>query len=365
MNDRSISLPPGNYGSIILRDRASITLHAGIYNVKQFIIGDDARLVLNFSSGSGIRVNAASDMRFLDRVRVSFSDDHNTESVQFYSGGTSTVQVGYESDFYGNITAPNAPVVVYGRSHFVGTVKAKSIEFQSNINFGSGMLPPEVVIVTPQNGFITNQSPIEVVWTVDGVVQTTETSAILVEGENIVTRSYTDAAGNTGTASVVVTLDTQVPVVTIQSPANGHLTNQSDVTVAWAVDGVAQTTETTATLVEGDNTITRTATDAAGNTGTASVVVTLDTQAPVVAIQSPANGHFTNQSEVSVSWTVDGVAQTTETTATLVEGDNTITRTATDAAGNTGTASVVVTLDTQAPVVAIQSPADGYITNQN
>ena len=32
----------------------------------------------------------------------------------------------------------------------------------------------------------------------------------------------------------------------------------------------------------------------------------------------------------------------------------------TDAAGNTGTASITVTLDTQAPVVAISSPVDGF-----
>jgi hypothetical protein len=224
---------------------------------------------------------------------------------------------------------------------------------------------PVIAITSPVNGTVTNQSEIAVAWTVDGVAQTTELTASLTEGENTITRSYTDAAGNIGTASVLVTLDTQVPVVAITSPVNGTITNQSEIAVAWTVDGVAQTTELIASLTEGENTITRSFTDAAGNIGTASVLVTLDTQVPIVAITTPVNGMITNQSELAVGWTVDGVAQTTELTASITEGENTITRSYTDAAGNIGTASVQVTLDTQVPVVAITSPVNGTVTNQS
>lgn len=99
-------------------------------------------------------------------------------------------------------------------------------------------------------------------------------------------------------------------------------------------------------MSEGANTIIRSVTDSAGNTGTASVNVTLDTQDPVVAISSPANNSITNQSTTGVVWTVDGVTQTTETTATLTNGVNTITRSFTDEAGNTGVATVQITLQT-------------------
>jgi hypothetical protein len=219
-----------------------------------------------------------------------------------------------------------------------------------------------VVLTSPVNGTVTNQSDIAVAWTVDGVTQTTDLTATLTEGVNTIARSYTDAAGNTGTASIQVTLDTQVPVVVITSPANGTITNQSETVIAWAVDGVAQTTELTASLIEGENTITRSYTDAAGNVGTASIQVILDTQALVVAITSPANGTITNQSESVIAWTVDGVAQTTELTASLTESENTITQRFTDAAGNTGTTSIQVTLDTQKPVVIIVSPVENTIS---
>lgn len=224
---------------------------------------------------------------------------------------------------------------------------------------------PVVAIQSPQNGFITNQSTIPVTWSIDGVSQNTQTSALLQDGLNTIIRSSTDQFGRTGSASVQGTLDQQAPVVVITSPANGAATNQTEIDVAWTVDGVAQTTEFAASLTEGENTITRSYTDAAGNTGTASIQVTLDTQIPVVAIMSPTNGTITNQSEIAFAWTVDGVAQTTELTVSLIEGENTITRSYTDAAGNTGTASIQVTLDTQIPVVAITSPANGMITNQS
>ena len=222
---------------------------------------------------------------------------------------------------------------------------------------------PVVAITSPPNGFLTNQTPIAVAWTVNGVAQTMQLTQALVEGSNTITRSFTSAAGNTGTASITVILDTHVPVVVITSPSNGFITNQTSISVAWTVDGVTQTTQLTQTLVEGPNTITRSFTSAAGNTGTVSITGTLDTHVPVVVITSPANGFLTNQTSISVAWTIDGVAQTTQLTQPLVEGPNTITRSFTSAAGNTGTASITVTLKTHPPVVKITSPVNGFLTN--
>ncbi|MDG5815419.1 RHS repeat-associated core domain-containing protein [Chitinispirillales bacterium ANBcel5] len=224
---------------------------------------------------------------------------------------------------------------------------------------------PIVEITSPADGYITNQSTIPVSWTVDGAEQTDQLTEALEEGVNKITRSYTDAAGNTGTASITVTLKTAVPVVEITSPADGYITNQPTIPVSWTVDGAEQTDQLTEDLEEGINTITRSYTDAAGNTGKASITVTLKTTVPVVEITSPADGYITNQSTIPVSWTVDGAEQTDQLTEALEEGVNTITRSYTDAAGNTGTASITVTLKTTVPVVEITSPVDGYITNQS
>ena len=184
----------------------------------------------------------------------------------------------------------------------------------------------------------------------------------LADGSHTFQVRATDPASNVDPtpASFTWTVDTIAPVVVITAPTNGTLTAVSPITVDWTVDGVPQVTLTSEALVEGLNTITRSATDAAGNTGSASVTVTLDTIAPVVVITNPADGTLTNQTSIAVTWTVDGVPQITDLTATLAnEGANTVTRSAMDAAGNTGTASITVNRDTIAPDTTIaSSPAN-------
>jgi len=225
--------------------------------------------------------------------------------------------------------------------------------------------PPIVKITSPMNGSLTNKTPVPVSWTVDGVLQTTQTTQTLVEGQNKIIRTATDAAGNIGKDSIVITLDTKPPVVKITAPVNGIYTNKTPINVSWTVDGINQTTQLTQILIEGVNTIIRSATDSAGNIGKDSVHVVLDTKPPVVIITSPANGFLTNKSPVAVAWTVDGVVQTTQLTQSLNEGANTITRTATDSAGNVGTASITVRLKTTLPVVVITSPVNGFLTNKS
>jgi hypothetical protein len=108
-------------------------------------------------------------------------------------------------------------------------------------------------------------------------------------------------------------------------------------------------------IQEGANTLTATATDPAGNTGTASIQVTFDQTPPGVTITSPANGITLHTPEITVTGTVsDGVSgvagvicngsAASVTGATFVcvlslsEGANAIIVQATDIAGNVGTA---------------------------
>src|SRR5207245_407157 len=60
----------------------------------------------------------------------------------------------------------------------------------------------------------------------------------LIEGRNTLAVRATDRAGNIGTASVVVTLDTSPPALTISSPAQDTLLGpgSSSVTVEGTVD---------------------------------------------------------------------------------------------------------------------------------
>ena len=114
------------------------------------------------------------------------------------------------------------------------------------------------------------------------------------------------------------TIDITPPVIVISSPADSSYTNRTSVAVAWSVDGVEQTTQLTEALpIDGENTITRSYTDLAGNSASASIMIHRDTIPPVVVITSPVDDSYTNQTSITVSWSADGIEQTTALTEEL------------------------------------------------
>lgn len=228
-------------------------------------------------------------------------------------------------------------------------------------------------------------------------------SVTLVTGDNLVTVSATDIAGNINniTRHVTYNPDASAPVVTITSPANNSFTKQTTVIVTGtATDDVAVATVTvngnpvtlngnswTATVTlsgpDGVKTITARATDTSGNPGTATAQITLDTAPPSIDVTSPADHVSVTDPSLTVTGTVNdalsGVAGVTcnnvaaaisgttyRCSVLLVEGDNTITAVATDGAGNTTPATIhaTFTADTSAPVITITAPAAGLITKE-
>jgi len=121
------------------------------------------------------------------------------------------------------------------------------------------------------------------------------------------------------------------------------------------------------TFLLGDTIVTWTATDASGNSATASQLVTLeDTTSPVISapadITVEATGLETLQSSVSLGEpTVTDNADSAPTIENNVPdvyllGDSTIVWTATDSSGNSATATQLVTLiDTTDPIISVPS----------
>ncbi|HEY6871276.1 MAG TPA: Ig-like domain-containing protein [Geobacteraceae bacterium] len=210
----------------------------------------------------------------------------------------------------------------------------------------------------------------------------------LGEGSNTFTATAADPAGNESLPSLPVTavLDTKPPVITVTAPADKSYTNNpqlvvkgalDDATAVLTVNGVQAALNSTdfeqgVTLAQGLNTVTLSATDPAGNTAIKTVTITLDTIPPAVTITSPVSGSLTNNPRVTVAGGISE-ADTTATIGdvpitvtnqafsaayTLAEGDNTITVKALDKAGNPGSAAVTVTLDTQAPQLSLNAPAE-------
>ncbi len=177
-----------------------------------------------------------------------------------------------------------------------------------------------------------------------------------------------DYATGTGTL-VVATADTTPPVVTIIAPKDGGYYKTStlpelDYTVVEA--NPYTVTETGWSTDEGEYTVTVTATDAAGNEGSDSVTYTVDNTSPVVTITAPKDGGYYRTIEPStlppLAFTVTDNLDPSPTilagSLSNAEGIHTITVTATDAAGNVGSASVIYTVDNTPPVVTITAPME-------
>jgi hypothetical protein len=190
-------------------------------------------------------------------------------------------------------------------------------------------------------------------------------------GTTTVTCSATDAAGNTGSATLnVIVVDTTPPVVTTSGDMTVEATGPSGAVADFTsgatdiVDGTDLTSCTPAsgsTFPLGTTTVTCSATDAAGNTGSATLTVKVqDTTAPAVTYTGPSDTIYTSESPTITGTATDAVGVVSATasigggpeiactvdagnvscpTSGVDYGPHTVVITATDAAGNAGTAT--------------------------
>jgi hypothetical protein len=216
--------------------------------------------------------------------------------------------------------------------------------------------------------------------TQDGVRPVTCTPAsgtTFVLGTTTVTCTATDTGKLTGSASFTVTVrDTTPPVLTLPAPitVNAGAGGTAVVTyTATASDLVGPVTVTCAppsgtAFTTGTTTVTCVAKDAANNQATGSFTVTVKASntPPVVTVPSNMIVEATGPSGSIVTFTAtatdaqDGARPVTCTPAsgtTFALGTRTVTCTATDTGGLTGTASFTVTVrDTTPPVLTLPAP---------
>lgn len=253
------------------------------------------------------------------------------------------------------------------------------------------------------------------VWTSDraGVIgsgaRVSFTNAAL--GVHRIVLTATDRSGRSGLAAISITIvppgANRPPAVTISTPTNGA---QLTVGVAAMLQGSAVDPEDgalsgtalrwrsslggplgtggalTTSLAQGVHTLTLTATDSMGLTGSASVTVSVNqanNQAPMASITAPASmltvfegasvsfeGTGTDPEDgalsgMALSWSssLDGALGTGSplVTTALTAGDHTVTLVVRDSGGNTGTATAVVRVlpMNRPPSVAITAPTPG------
>ena len=253
----------------------------------------------------------------------------------------------------------------------------------------------------------------------DGEWDLTANISSLFDGIVTALVTHLDEAGNSQTVSRDFSKDPTLPVITITQPAAGAIFNASTfdkvtisgacniagatVTVSGDVSGTLTTTCDGAVYTlsniklegpDNNKTITVKIEDGA-ESDQKSVTVIKDTEAPVIMITSPAVGAYVNsqsQASFTVSGTctevgienvqlvgdivpiqVDCVAGNPDNTWTAQvdfssasDGPVFIMASQTDAAGNFGSRTRAFIRDTDAPLIAFTSPAQGtYINNSN
>ncbi|WP_239270182.1 Ig-like domain-containing protein, partial [Acinetobacter baumannii] len=327
----------------------------------------------------------------------------STVTVTYPDGTTATVVAGTD----GSWSVPNPGNLVDG-----DTVTATATDPAGNTSLpGTGTVSADITApVVALDDVLTNDSTPALTGTVNDPTATVvvnvdgtdypavnngdgtwtladNTLPVLADGPHTITVTATDAAGNAGTDTAVVTIDTTAPNAPVLDPINatdpvsGTAEAGSTVTVTYP-DGTTATVvagtdgswsvPNPGNLVDGD-TVTATATDPAGNTSLPGTgTVSADITAPVVALDdvltndsTPALTGTVNDPTATVVVNVDGTdypavnngdgtwTLADNTLPALADGPHTITVTATDAAGNVGNDTAVVTIDTSVPVVSL------------
>lgn len=192
-------------------------------------------------------------------------------------------------------------------------------------------------------------------------------------GETLVTFTATDSAGNTGSATMRVTVvDTTAPQLSVPPDHAVISTAPTAVEIGTATasdifEPVTVTNDAPAIFPVGTTIVTWTATDANANTSSAQqriTVAAVDVVAPVVTAPADVTVEATAATmpvalgEAIAHDDLDGpVTVTHDAPAEFPLGATLVTYSATDAAGNIGTAVQTVTVvDTTAPVLTV--PAD-------
>jgi len=269
--------------------------------------------------------------------------------------------------------------------------------------------PPDIEISLPYPGVETPEPSIDLVVILEvgtmvyvngqpqipigGILSTTWP---LSEGENIIILKAVDTAGNVATETITVTRDSMLPHLFLLGPADGLLTNDPSVEVwgetepgmeAWllVLDGTVElqniplevgpegTFSESVDLDEGTFDLLITCRDGAGNSAIALVTVTVDTTPPGVDITSPAGGWLFRGGTVHVTGTADTGARVyvngmpvandggIDHVLLLDDGVRVIEMMAMDAAGNSATSSVTITVDSQPPTILLTSPMTDHV----
>ncbi|HSF39574.1 MAG TPA: Ig-like domain-containing protein [Thermoanaerobaculia bacterium] len=400
------ALSGANGRTLDLSGKDSLTLPAGRYLFDEIRLAGNSRL--RVEGAVEILVTGAIDIKGGSHVNL----DGNPYLVRLWSQGTS-LGIASQSNVHAFLYAPAAAVLLSGQSRIAGGVQADRVDIVggSRVRRVADDAPPVLTVSTPGNGqsvsvceipvagtVTDGESPVQL--TVNGAAATpaadgafTATASLWTADPGLIEVVATDRAGNVTRVAVRVSI--VQPAVALTAPAPGSLVGTRTVRLAGTSGTATEVKVNGVPAVVANGTFQLDAFDLGGEDGliplalvarncggsvTATAVLDLDTQAPVVAIDSPPPGYLFGASPIAVTGTVvdahltsvtvkgvtaavEGQRFTAEGVA-LSEGDNVLVAVATDALGRqTSSAAVTVELDSTAPTVTITEPGNNDVVS--
>ena len=282
----------------------TLSLKAGHYRVASLTLEWGAQLRLD-TTGDGV-ASSLQDLQILSQGPVVFMDgvackvpgaSDSVSSTRIWLGqaGTDSVWFGNGVQVDAHVWAPFAKVTVGERASVWGQVFARSVTwgYGSAGHFAASLSSPgwsndnpssHVALISGSRRFWTNAAQVAVSWSVDGIAQTTLlTESLPLSGGDYWIRRCPSQGGKCD--SVLALVDRTPPVVNILSPTDGAVVSDSLLSLVWSADGVQHVESVV--LPEGISSIARSATDSAGNSGSAKIKVTYRRSTDTSGIAAP------------------------------------------------------------------------------
>ena len=252
---------------------------------------------------------------------------------------------------------------------------------------------PPSITATPSpvaNAAGWNKGPVTVSFTctdASGVTSCAAPVSVTAEGIQHVTGTAVDAAGNSKTIDVPVQIDLTDPFIVtaadqaVSADGWAHGNVMFSFTCGDSVSAVGQCSSPVTLLASGgEQTVSGTAVDLAGNSATSSRTIRFDASAPALTVD--AVPPVVHDYALTLTGTVSdigsglrnvtcGVTRAVVTGSTyqcalsLTAGVSSIAVTASDVAGNLTQSTVTTRVDRTAPSIAVTSPAEGVITSED
>ncbi len=129
--EASLTLAPGNYANLRVKDNGVLTLQSGVYHFNDMSMGKNVRIITTDNT----EVRSANDMTFNNDCYVGPSN-----LAQFYirsdntSSNDATIAYGRKTEFHGQVFAPNGRINLGHSTDLYGRFWAKKMSSDFNVS---------------------------------------------------------------------------------------------------------------------------------------------------------------------------------------------------------------------------------------